>query len=248
MSSEEPNYYKWDEFEDIPEEAGIYAWYLPLFLPGTAKNDAADFKKQIGAYADILKRPKATLRMKGNLSAKLTGEIKQIPYGGESYRYSKLLEDNIEGENSRNELYNILNGISYSSGPDSPLAAFPGGLLSPLYIGVAKDLYKRIKSHRKGIQESIEKFRKDQIDAEFYADITEKDEDEETSDEIRDKIFAHRIARGLCDNESRFSPKHLIVYVLPIKSTKIGDAELRKAIEAAETLLNRIHYPAFGRR
>jgi hypothetical protein len=50
MSSGEANYYQWDEFEDIPEEAGIYAWYLPLFLPGTAKNDAADFKKQIKQF------------------------------------------------------------------------------------------------------------------------------------------------------------------------------------------------------
>ena len=60
MSSEEPNYYKWDEFEGIPEEAGIYARYLPLFLPGTGKNDAADFKKQVGPHADILKRPNNT--------------------------------------------------------------------------------------------------------------------------------------------------------------------------------------------
>jgi len=245
MMKVEDRYYKWNEIAEIPPNAGIYAWYLPLHITGTVLKDAEEFQEHLSAYANILKRPEATLRLKGNLSSMQVGEIKQIPYGEGKHGFSTLLKEKIDEEDSRTVLAGILNAISFTEGgAPTVLSERPGGLLSPLYIGVAADLHNRIKTHRKGIIDASDDLSK----AKSYADISEEDEDRESDEDERGKLFAGRIAVRLSET-NHFTRRHLIVYVMPIQTTlEKDDGALRKTIEAAETLLNRIHYPPFGRR
>jgi len=239
-------YYRWKDIDKIPSDVpGIYAWYLPLHITGTALKDAEEFQEHLSAYANILKRPEATLRLKGNLSSMQMGGIKQIPYGEGKHPFSPLLKMKIDEEDSRTVLAEILNAISFAEGgAPTVLSDRPGGLLSPLYIGVAADLHKRIKTHRRGIDTAMN----DLSRAKNYADISEEDEDKESDEDERGKLFAGRIAMRLAETNN-FSRRHLIVYVMPIQTPQSTDAAaLRKTIEAAESLLNRIHYPPFGRR
>lgn len=249
MSTLDAGYFPWEDLHEVPDSPGIYAWYLPFRMPGTAVADEEMFSDTITAYSEILKRPDSTIRMKGNLSSMHIGKIEQIAYGTPKHKFSKLLTNTIRDEQSRTLLFDILNGISYSNNGET-LNSLPAGLMAPLYIGVAKNLKSRIASHKKGINDFQTQLNAEDMEKEFESMLnnSEQDEDLSANTERRDRIFAQRIAYSL-QNSEVYTQGDLIVFCSPIIETNILDiGEQRKIIEAAETLLNRVMFPAYGRR
>jgi len=102
-------------------------------------------------------------------------------------------------------------------------------LTGPLYIGVSKNLQARLQQHTQLIQEY-------QKDATQFFPI-----DSEESLE-NDKNFAQRIV------ERKIDPNHLVVGVVYVSHPHLSSERIRKTIETAETLLNRMFYPILGRR
>lgn len=94
-------------------------------------------------------------------------------------------------------------------------------LMTPVYIGVAKSLRTRLMGHKRGI------LRQDPSALEHR------------------HSFANEILnRGI-------SPNRLVVYCVPSQAVNELALELddeREISEAAETILNRMFYPVFGRR
>lgn len=249
MSTSDAGYFSWEYLHEVPDSPGIYAWYLPFHISGTSVADKEMFSETITVYSEILKRPDSTVRMKGNLSSMHIGKIEQIAYGTPKHKFSKLLTNTIGDERSRKLLFEILNGISYSSDNET-LNSFPAGLMAPLYIGVAKDLKSRINSHKKGIEDYQSQLTTQDMEKEFerLLNNSEDDEDQPADEERRDKIFAQRIAYSLHQSQ-RYTPGDMVVFCSPITiNSEIEIGEQRKIIEAAETLLNRVMYPAYGRR
>lgn len=102
-------------------------------------------------------------------------------------------------------------------------------LTGPLYIGVSKNLQLRLEQH----VQLIQGYQEDTIQ---YSSI-----DSEESLE-NDKNFAQRII------ERRIDPNHLIVGIVYVSHPHVSPPRIRKAIETAETLLNRMFYPILGRK
>ena len=102
-------------------------------------------------------------------------------------------------------------------------------LTGPLYIGVSKNLQLRLEQH----VQLIQGYQEDTIQ---YASI-----DSEESLE-NDKNFAQRII------ERQIDPNHLMVGIVYLSHPQFSGAKIRKAIGAAEILLNRMFYPILGRK
>ena len=102
-------------------------------------------------------------------------------------------------------------------------------LTGPLYIGVSKNLQTRLQQHVNLIQESQEDI--------SQLRITDSEESLEN-----DKNFARRIV------ERKINPNRLIVCVTHVPYSHFPPERIRKTIETAETLLNKMFYPILGRR
>lgn len=238
-------YYEYKKIGDIPSECGIYAWYLPIQIRGNNARNPEKLVNKLIQYADALKRPEAKLELKGHLSMKQKGIIKQIPYGREGNLHSKLLGQQIDDEETRDMMVKILNMGSYKERDPKILSDNPGALLTPLYIGVSIDLKKRMKDHASGINKELDLL---QNASRNQVNTIEDDEEEEDliTPEKRISVFSKRMAQRL-HSAALFKPDNLVVFALPLEIP--GDkAKIRDAVEAMETLLNRVHFPALGRR
>lgn len=102
-------------------------------------------------------------------------------------------------------------------------------LTGPLYIGVSKNLQTRLQQHVKLIQEYQEG-----INQFSSSDIAESLEN--------DKNFAQRIV------ERKINPNRLVVCLTYVPYPHFPSERIRKTIETAETLLNKMFYPILGRR
>ena len=238
-------YYEYKKIGDIPSECGIYAWYLPIQIRGSNAKNPEKLVDKLIQYADALKRPEARLELKGHLSMKQEGIIKQIPYGSEGNLHSNGLQKIIDDEESRGMMVKILNMASYEEKDERILSVNPGALLTPLYIGISIDLNKRMKDHASGINKELDLLQNASRNQVNTIEDDEEEEDLITPDK-RISVFSKRIAQRI-HSAALFKPDNLVVFALPLEIP--GDKEkIRKAVEAMETLLNRVHYPAFGRR
>jgi predicted GIY-YIG superfamily endonuclease len=238
-------YYEYKKIGDIPAKCGIYAWYLPIQIRGNVAKNPEKLMDKLIQYADTLKRPKAKLELKGHLSMKQEGTIEQIPYGSEGNQYSDKLNQQLSDQESREIMIKIMNMASYNEKDSKNLSANPGALLTPLYIGVSIDLNKRMKDHASGINKEL-----DLLQNASRNQFNSNENNEEMKDmeetEKRISIFSKRIAKRI-HSAKLFRPDNLVVFALPLEIS--GEkGKIREAVEAMETLLNRVHYPALGRR
>jgi hypothetical protein len=126
---------------------------------------------------------------------------------------SRLIEEVISEEKSRKLFSKILESASPQ-------------LMSPLYIGVSKNIKRRLKSHKNDIKR--------------YREI-QKTSQEMSVDDFKQKFALEVVKRGIPD-------RYLEVYVITGFGFSGSENEEKKIYQAVETILNRLFYPIFGRR
>lgn len=234
-----------DSVSQAPEASGIYAWYATL--------DAGkmDWELDVVDGEDAgIERLRSLLRKQTSrynsreLSAIAKGAFSQTWQGSlvdqtsdallkvltnapdlssdGSYDKQKApkLQDTLASRNSRKLLVSALQGAI-------PIFA------SPIYIGVAESLRKRLLQHANVITN-------------LSADLSKNPDERELLEKHKDKNFATRVI------SSGFSPNHLRVFTFNFdelaKQEEIGSIDTRTVSESVEWLLNRWHHPYLGKR
>ena len=220
------NLLSFEEVSAAEAKPGLYAWYLRI-IPGKSNiKSSEDFTKALKRINQQLCHPTLTTQLRGHFNMKLKGHLKHIWYGHDEKPFTKKFQEVLKHPEERKVLSNIL---------ESAVPLFTG----PLYIGVSKNLQQRLKGHTQLIQ----KYHKE------HEENTEHQEDTtlELSADSRlslqnDKNFARRIV------ERQIDPNHLAVSITYVPAPQLPEDRIRKTIEAAETLLNRMFYPILGRK
>lgn len=205
---------------DAKPMPGLYAWYLSMQMGKANTSSPENTARMLSKFAETISYPALTMEMQGHLSLRLKGDLKHIYYGHPEHKFSGLLEEVLQEAEGRS----ILNDIFELAVPL---------LTCPLYIGVSKNLKTRLNQHTQLIQTYQEE--KVRQAAELANTIPVDDQEDLENDEN----FARRVA------ERNINPNNLLVGVIYPKGSGVM---VRKAVEAAETLLNRIFHPILGRR
>lgn len=216
--------YQWQEISDIPKEPGVYAWYFSPEITDfdlsktiqslhslkeernfdLAKKTVQDFlSKNIFRYFE--EDPYEAL-LNGSMKPKYQGKLHHIP------TLSSSLIDRILEEPER------LKSVKTVLANSAPYFA------SPLYIGMAEKLGKRLMQHKK----LIEKYRSELLIEDGLRLSPEHLDD-----------YNHSFAFEVCKRQ--IIPSRLFVAV-----NILQDKELKQYVDI-ENILNRIHFPLFGR-
>ena len=214
------------ELMQAPENPGVYAWYYRIELSDKDITDcisscsaASSDEQRCDVVRIFLERRLFTYYREQPYTAVLTGPLKPT--------YTGFLE----------------NQMPISPSLVSRLAAKPERLwalkdllqqsipffASPIYIGVAKNLRKRLLRHKA----LIERYQQSSAAVLMEPQVEMEDEDVEND---KDHSFAREVA-----SSRRFATYNLVVHVMPLETDEDG---LRVDIE---NLLNRINYPLCGR-
>ena len=214
--------HEWNSLGSISHEPGFYAWYVKSYLAQKDIKDSINAVKDSKRKGDIAaaafvitqyleKRLFAPFARDGYFVS-LRGSLLP-PYEGiveHKQTLSQSLVDRLIKEPERLE--------SIGSLLEGAVPVFS----SPLYIGMAKNLHKRVASHRR----LIIKLR----DAQDSKNLTNPN----TKSCNEDHSFAAAVV------QRQLPPSHLVVYTQSLPQ----DGE--SAIDL-ENLLNRINYPILGR-
>jgi hypothetical protein len=140
--------YKWSEISEVPSVSGIYAWYYQVVLTEhdlsrvisrveslKREGENKKAKKKIGEFlrSSVFKyfaEEPFEASVSGPLKPEYTGELEHQPESSDS-----LLQRLVENPN---RLYTVKEVLANAT-PE---------FASPIYIGMSKDLNKRIKGHR----------------------------------------------------------------------------------------------------
>lgn len=209
-----------EEISDVQPKPGLYAWYSSLRIGKADLKTPENTTKALHKIAEAISYPSVSMKFNGNLNLLLEGELKHVFYGHTGNKYSNQLKEVIDDPDGRQIISEVFELVV-------PL------LCCPLYIGVSKNLQKRLSQHSKLIHAYLNDKTEQKIELLNTTPVDEKEDLE------NDESFAMRIA------ERNIDPNNLIVGVIYPKE---NNPTVRKAIEAAETLLNRIFYPILGRR
>jgi len=236
--------FSFSELDQVPEAPGLYAWY------GKMRLGAGTWGQQVEGGVDLGEqnsRRALQLHTERHSSAPLEVNVETAF----SASWSGTLQDDAVAS-----MKNTLEYVEESSMAESDRAAVPKLqssmysstmrelvfktleksapiLSSPLYIGVAIDLRKRLHTHSHNLQSHRSKSKGN---FHYFDNI---------SDPKILSSFAFRAAR------QGFSPDTLEVWVLNLSGISTGELSLdqqRTVAEACEWLLNRWHRPQLGRR
>lgn len=211
--------YEFREVTDVEPKHGLYAWYLKMQLTPSSVSSPENMLEALCAISEASRYPELGIQLQGHLSLDLRGKLRHMWYGHDD-KHSKELLEIVQQPQERLLIQDILNRAA-------PL------LTSPLYIGVSKNLKERLSRHKKLIQAPTTST------SGTIGNLTAVDEPETLR---QDRTFAERIiSRGI-------NPNHLIVGVIYVADLHVPPNRIRKTIEAAETLLNRMFHPILGRR
>lgn len=212
--------FTWREIQKVPNCGGVYAWY---FRPEIADYDCNKFVENLNALASNPEQCVDYIRQ--FLKSRLFNFFQEQPYISEiygplkpSYKGEIVHQNSISEslvERLRNEPERIfkIKNILEKSVPN---------FSSPLYIGMSKNLNKRLSTHKKLIEKYLENPNTSFIDSEASQQL------------LREHSFAKEIVqRGM-------SPALLSVYVQSM-------ADVSDEWVDVENLLNRIHFPLLGR-
>lgn len=145
------DYYKWHEIDKIPQRPGIYSWYLKLHI---SQADIEDVVKKVIVTKEE-SHDEARKIIEGFIFKFILNPFKEEPYevsikGKLKPKYNGLVHNDqneisetlvlkiLDDPNTLYDLVNIISGVSpYFN--------------SPLYIGMAKNLKKRLCQHKSTI-------------------------------------------------------------------------------------------------
>jgi hypothetical protein len=216
-----PDFYRFHNVMKAPSGPGVYAWYYKPCLAeadiqkATSEIAKASPKERLHLVKEFLNKyvfgsfaeMPYDVQITGQLKPKYEGKVGHVP------QISESLLQRISNEPSRLE---VLAKVLSKSMPN---------FLSPIYIGSALILRKRLEDHCK----LIRKYR----DGALLYDHDLRSRLDESS--CRDHSFAHEVAIT-----RRFDPNNLWVYVLEIDDGETNAIDL-------ENVLNRISFPLCGR-
>ena len=217
--------YQWHELNLVPERAGIYSWYYRIDLSNKdidaciKKVENSEEEKKPNAIKDFLKKRIFDHYKESPYQVSLTGKLKP-PYEGKVESQVEITEGLVaricEDPSRLHKLKEVLR-------TSIPIFA------SPIYIGVTKNLLKRLLQH----QNLIKKF----LDSKEFHDLNKPEFISEGVDEElkRDLNFAQEVT-----NIRKLVISNLEVWTfdLPIDEKILYDLE---------NILNRINYPLCGR-
>jgi hypothetical protein len=211
--------YEFKEVSDVEPKHGLYAWYLNMQLSDATTSSSENMVGALRKISEASRYPDLEIQMRGHLSLDLRGKMQHMWYGYDD-KYRKELLTILKYPEERVLLQYIFNSAA-------PL------LTSPLYIGISKNLKERLRTHKRLIQEP----------GRSSSEIINRSTVEDGSETIKqDKTFAQRVI------DRDINPNHLIVGVIYVEDINVPQTRIRKTIEAAETLLNRMFHPILGRR
>ncbi|MEE7486729.1 hypothetical protein MOF7_16995 [Methylobacterium oryzae] len=238
-----------DEVSNAPEAVGIYAWYGALYAP------LADYKRTMdengtdlgaGRLRAVLARHLSRYqlapfrlsgrgsfgadwrgsledRAHGNMQDLVLGRVTPDPTDKADHGFAKSLANVSRKEPLRHLLSRALTEAS-------PF------LEAPIYIGMTKNLRRRLDEH-------VARYR-------AIRDTVANDDEKlnELRQRARDGLPSFAVRAIAMD----FSPEHLKVYALNIedlaRESKITSDQMGDVATVAEWLLNRSHRPSAGRR
>ncbi|ENX40067.1 hypothetical protein [Acinetobacter courvalinii] len=145
------NCYKWNEIDSIPQRSGIYSWYLNLQI---SQADIVDVIQKVR----IMKEE--SFEEAKNIIERFINKFILNPYKEDPYEVliKGKLKPKYNGlvHNDQNEISEIL-VLKILDNPDilyslvNIISGVSPYFNSPLYIGMAKDLRKRLKQHKTNI-------------------------------------------------------------------------------------------------
>ena len=208
--------YEWAEIVNVPNKPGVYAWYYRLELTkldlektideiqsNRENGDKEQVKKMVQTFLDkrifqYFQEDPYKVLVRGPLKPYYEGELRHNPSPSDA-----LIDRIIEDPDRLRTIKEVLE----ASSPE---------LASPLYIGMSKNLGRRLEQHRR----LIDKYRENRL--------------ETYSGESQDQNFAFQIC------QRNILPTRLFVAVRIINGPDNRYVDI-------ENILNRIHYPLFGR-
>lgn len=214
--------YKLMELNEAPTSSGIYAWYYQIKLTDKDIASCIAEAKQAESEAercqtvrDFLEQRLFQYYREAPYDVKISGQMKAA-YEGSVNHVLPISIDLVKRISENPDRINSLKKLLYEAVPF---------FASPIYIGVAKNLRKRLQKHRT----LIDKYSPDGM----FDVYTPQDTDSE--DDRADHSFALEVSR-----QRNFNPNYLVVFTMDF------DAEENLHVDL-ENILNRINYPLCGR-
>lgn len=216
--------FQWQEISDIPKKPGVYAWY---FSPEITDFDLAETIRKIISLKLDNNNSSAEEIIHRFLSDNIFRYFQEDPYeaslcGPMKPRYSGTLSH--QPTLSKSLIDRILEEPERLKSIKLVLERSAPHFASPLYIGMAEKLGRRLMQHKK----LIERYRNELTTQEGWGlrtkDIEETD---------------HSFALEICRRE--ILPSRLFVVVT------VFNNQSQKEYVDIENILNRIHYPLLGR-
>jgi hypothetical protein len=222
--------FRYEEMPDIKAKPGIYAWYYqPRIEPNWSMDNVVE---EISNIAKRLRLEDSKIQFKGKLNLSLIGSVNHITLGdeGHSWGFSDSWKDQMERDEARifvTELLNIAAPI----------------LANPIYIGISKNLKRRINDDHLKIFLNQKK-----SDSSWTKQASPYHLDDDGKEkragglEVEHLIVGVRYMHASAEfesDESKEAAKSLV---------NLDDNDWSKFSECAETIVNRLFYPIFGKR
>ena len=211
--------YLWHLISQVPKDPGIYSWYYKPNLPDQDISDLAaqlrglDPLKGCDLVRNFLKRHVFNPLADSPYSATISGALKPT-YDGELHVRMAVSEDLVERIVANPDRLRRLKEVFEASVPE---------FSSPIYIGMAVNLRRRLETHKATINRL-----KDAPEAPPHIDADGED----------DQRSAHSFAKEVVRRQ--LSVNRLLVVVRKLNQN--GDE-----CKDAENVLNRINFPICGR-
>lgn len=207
--------YKWEDLDLAPRQTGIYAWYLIPVLRNADLKDSTATTENLLHIARQLKLPTFDVKAYGHLSLFLRGSLEhEHSIDNHKEGFTELVRYVLNDESKRQIFAKILtNSVPH--------------LMSPLYIGVATDLWQRLQQHKRDIN--------------YYRELIRKRPNMDDHEDEKHKFALEVVKRGIPN-------RMLSVFITTIDTGLSPSDDFRMVSEAVETVLNRLFYPIMGRR
>lgn len=223
--------YKIDELHRVTDEPGIYCWFGSLKIERVDwSRDGEDFIGLVTSIFDLYRPSNLIAEVNSNFGLKWNSNLEEKSLiswrdtvtqkitNDESISDSQGVDFVLSSEGNRNIISEFLN-VSQEV------------MSSPLYIGKAYSLKKRLLEH------------KSEIDSLFEMSPKEKDTFYFEGENFAERVYG-----------AGFSAEELIVYTLDIKSicehfevNEPNDEDAKKIVLFIEYMLNRMYRPILGR-
>lgn len=215
-------FYYWQEINSIPISAsGIYAWY---FTPELSERDLDDILKSLKASS----RTESVAELESFLSTAVFDFFTETPYKAiikgplKAGYVGELMH---ESRVSPSMLDRLVDNPERLRLIKEVLLASSPNFSSPLYIGMAKSLGTRLKKHKS----LIDSYRSG------GQGVVHGDDGDSTL--VRDQSFAREVV------ERKIPSSGLRVYTSEMEVTE----RMPDVYKDIENILNRIHFPLFGK-